>query len=107
MATRTPDVHTSVTGRRSALATQRLPVGPFLETPKNGKNHPNEVSGELSNALMLARSAKRNAEDALGAGPPPSCTKNERNLCDDGIDNDCDGTIVCADMDCRRDPDYM
>jgi formate-dependent nitrite reductase cytochrome c552 subunit len=36
-----------------------------------GFHNPSEVSTELHNALALAQSAKQNAEDAVGAAPPP------------------------------------
>lgn len=64
-----------------------------------GFHNPTEVGDELGNALSFAQSAKQNAEDALAAPCFP-----EPEICDDGIDNDCDGATDCDDGDCDSDP---
>lgn len=37
--------------------------------------------------------------DAVVPPPPPSCVPTDE-ICGDGIDNDCDGRVDCADPDC-------
>jgi hypothetical protein len=61
-----------------------------------GFHNPSEVGDELGVALSYAQSAKQKAEDALGACVPE--------ICDDGIDNDCDTFVDCDDSDCDTDP---
>jgi len=39
-----------------------------------------------------------------GCGGGTECTPDEVGLCTDGLDNDCDGFIDCADSDCTSDP---
>jgi formate-dependent nitrite reductase cytochrome c552 subunit len=87
-----------------------------------GFHNPSEVSTELGNALALAKSAKLNAEDAVGGGTsctdgdgdgyfvdcePFDCDDADPNVnpgatevCDNGIDDDCDGDIDGDDADC-------
>jgi formate-dependent nitrite reductase cytochrome c552 subunit len=83
-----------------------------------GFHNPSEVSGELSDALALAQSARQNAEDALGGGSctdgdgdgycdPEDCDDGDpavnpgaTEICDDGIDNDCNDLADGADPIC-------
>ncbi len=88
-----------------------------------GFHNPSEVGTELGNALALAKSAKNNAEDAVGSGP--ACTDGDSDgyfvdcepfdcddadplvnpdaaeVCDNGIDDDCNGLIDTADPACQ------
>lgn len=88
-----------------------------------GFHNPSEVSTELGNALALAKSAKQNAEDAVGGGP--SCTDEDGDgyyadcepfdcndsdllvnpgvteVCGNGIDDDCNGLIDAGDPACQ------
>ncbi len=41
---------------------------------------------------------------ACGADPPPGCDGEGDEICDNGIDDDGDGLIDCADPDCSGDP---
>jgi formate-dependent nitrite reductase cytochrome c552 subunit len=84
-----------------------------------GFHNPSEVSTALHNALALAQSAKQNAEDAIAGVPctdgdgdgycdPEDCDDSNSDvnpgameICDDGIDNDCDGLIDGDDPDCQ------
>jgi len=89
-----------------AMPGSRARPGPdisFIRMTKNsmGFHNPSEISTELHNALALAQSAKQNAEDALGAPCVP--TEPTEVTCDDGLDNDCDGTADCDDDECTGD----
>jgi nitrite reductase (cytochrome c-552) len=59
-----------------------------------------EVSAELNNALTYAQNAAKDATSAVGT--PPAAAENTSALCRDGVDNDGDGKIDCADRDCRK-----
>lgn len=37
----------------------------------------------------------------VDGGVDASCTRGAAEICDDGVDNDCDGKIDCADSDCN------
>jgi hypothetical protein len=63
-----------------------------------GFHNPSEVGDELTVALSYAQSAKQKAEDALGACVP---TEDPEVSCFDGLDNDCNLDIDCADANCE------
>jgi hypothetical protein len=61
------------------------------------------ISAGLLAATLLACSSvpELHFVDGDGGAIDPNCTQTGAEICNDGIDNDCDGKIDCQDSDCN------
>lgn len=70
--------------------------------PAGGDEPSSSSGGASSSSGGGASSSGASGGDGASDGPPPGCVASGPEVCEDGIDNDCNGKIDCEDPACSQ-----